>query len=234
MIQTTSSQFPGQIEVLPGPEALAAAQSPPPGLAIWSDGPRLENGRCGAGIAWQEPGGIWKTQGFPLGKGCEVFDAELLGVVRALQLAEKVEDQRPVIILLDSQAAIARLQHTQPGPGQTLAIQAHTIAKELHARGHQPTIQWVPGHAGIEGNEKADQVAKQPANKPPGRGPREISLALACRARTEAITTWKQRWLTKELSQQSQRSQRMYKPRKNWQLNPTTAVAPKHLASRYF
>ena len=95
--------------MLPGPEALAAAQSLPPELAIWSDGSRLENGKSGAGIAWQEPGGTWRTRGFPLGKGYEVFDAELLGVVRALQLAEKVGDQRPVTILLDSQAAIARL-----------------------------------------------------------------------------------------------------------------------------
>ena len=33
-------------------------------------------------------GGAWKTKGIPLGKGQEVFDAELLGAVRALQLAE--------------------------------------------------------------------------------------------------------------------------------------------------
>ena len=163
MIQTTSSQFPGQIEVLPGPEALAAAQSLS-GLAIWSDGSRLENGRCGAGIAWQEPGGTWNTRGIPLGKGHEVFDAELFGVVQAFQVAWKVGDQRPVTILLDSQAAIARLRHTQPGPGQALAIQAHAIAKGLHV-----TIQWVPGHAGVEGNERADQVAKQTAGKPSGR-----------------------------------------------------------------
>ncbi|BCR91382.1 uncharacterized protein ACHE_70252S [Aspergillus chevalieri] len=38
----------------------------------------------------QEPG---KTRGFPLGKGHDVFDAEHLGAVRALQLAEKVGDQ---------------------------------------------------------------------------------------------------------------------------------------------
>jgi len=57
MIQTTSSQFLGRIEIPPGPEALAATQSLSSGLAIWSDGSRLENGRCGAGLAWQEPGG---------------------------------------------------------------------------------------------------------------------------------------------------------------------------------
>jgi len=125
MIQTTSSQFPGRIEMPPGPEALAEAQYLSHELAIWSDGSRLENDRCGAGLAWQEPGGTWKIQGFPSGRGYEVFDAELLGVVRVLQVAEKVGDQRPVTILLDSQAAIARLRHTQPGPGQALVIQAH-------------------------------------------------------------------------------------------------------------
>jgi len=71
----------------------------------------------------------------------------------------------------------------------SLATQALAIAKRLHTQGRQPTIQWVPGHAGVEENEKADQVAKQAAGKPPGRGPKEISLAFACRARTEAITT---------------------------------------------
>src|SRR5699024_4950927 len=65
-IQTTSHQFPGQIEVLPGPETLAAAQSLSPELTIWSDGSRLESGRCGAGIAWQESRGAWKTRRFPL------------------------------------------------------------------------------------------------------------------------------------------------------------------------
>jgi len=103
-----------------------------------------------------------------LGKGYEVFGAELLGIVQALQVARET-DQRPITILLDSQAAIVRLPHTQPGPGQALVIQAHAIAKRLPAQGRQPTIQWVPGHTGVEGNEKADQVTKQTAGKPPGR-----------------------------------------------------------------
>ena len=104
-----------------------------------------------------------------MGKGYEVFDVELFGIARALQLAEKVGDQRPVTILLDSQAAATGLRQTQPGPGQALVIQAHATAKRLHARGRKPTIQWIRGHAGVEGNERADQAVNQAANKPPGK-----------------------------------------------------------------
>ena len=218
--QTSSSQFPGRIEVPPSAEALAAARALPSELVTWSDGSRLENGKCRAGIAWQEPDGAWKARGFPLGKGYEVFDAELLSVVQALQVAWKKGGQRPITVLLDSQAAIARLQHTRPGPGQALATQAHAIAEKLQAQDRQPTIQWVPGHAGVEGNERADQAAKQAANKPPGRGPRVILLAFAHRARTEAITAQKQRWLTKKLSQQPQQGRPTYRPQRNWRIDP--------------
>lgn len=80
--------------------------------AIWSDGSRLESGRSGASIAWKDVQGGWKARGFPLGKEKEVFDAELLGIVQALQLTMKIRSLGLTIVLLDSQVAISRLQHT--------------------------------------------------------------------------------------------------------------------------
>ncbi|KKA16155.1 reverse transcriptase, partial [Rasamsonia emersonii CBS 393.64] len=87
---TPAGPFPGQIKVLPMEEAIQAAQRARPGLTLWSDGSRLENGRTGAGIAWQNPQGAWQSQEIPLGKGKEVFDAELMGVCRALELAIRI------------------------------------------------------------------------------------------------------------------------------------------------
>ena len=108
-------------------EALEAAREVRLGLSLWSDGSRLENGRVGAGMAWQAPSrGAWQAREIPLGLGKEVIDAELVGAYEALELALKTRDQGPVTVLLDSQAAISRLSHL--GPGQGLAARAHGAA----------------------------------------------------------------------------------------------------------
>jgi hypothetical protein len=68
--------------------------------------------------------GAWKSKEIPLGQEKEVFDAEIVGVYRALKIAKQLVYKGPLMILLDSQAALACLQHNLPGPGQMWAIQA--------------------------------------------------------------------------------------------------------------
>jgi hypothetical protein len=93
--------FPGMIRVLPREEALIVAREQHLGLSLWLDGSRLNNGRVGAGVAWQALG-AWHAQGVPLGIGKEVFDAELIGACKALELALKSQDRGPITVLLDS------------------------------------------------------------------------------------------------------------------------------------
>ncbi|KAJ5910757.1 uncharacterized protein N7473_000060 [Penicillium subrubescens] len=126
-----SSEFPGRIIVQRTEDALTAARTMQSGSAIWSDGSRLENGRSGAGIAWQELFGEWRIRSFPLVKGREVFGTELVVAVQALQAAQKMNGSGPITVLLDSQAAIARLRHTQAGSGQELTLRAHAVARAL-------------------------------------------------------------------------------------------------------
>jgi ribonuclease HI len=230
----TLTPFSGCIKVLPSQEALEAAMATRQGLTLWSDGSRLENGRVGAGVAWQTPQGVWRTQETPMGTGKEVFDAELTGAYKALEIALKNKGQGPVTVLLDSQAAIARLGHQRIGPGQSLAIHANTIATALKARGRPVTIQWVPGHHGIEGNERADQAAKSAAQKPPRNDQGGLSLAHVNRACTEIVRTQRQQWLTKMLGRRTLEAQRAYRAQTGWKQDPIIAAAPKKIASRYY
>jgi hypothetical protein len=137
-------------------------------------------------------------------------------------------------VLLDSQAAISRLQHQGVGPGQGLAIRAHRAAQALEAQGRPVTIQWVPGHHGIGGNERADQAAKQATTKPPIGGQGKLSLAYTHRSRTEVARAQRQQWLTKALGRRSLAAQRAYRAPPGWKLDPAVAAAPKRIASRYY
>ena len=67
-----------------------------------------------------------------------------------------------VSIFMDAQVAMAKIRQDDDGPGQGLAREIRKLEKELSATTNLE-YNWVPGHEGIEGNEKADQMAKEGA-----------------------------------------------------------------------
>ena len=124
------------------------------------------NGRVGAGAVIEREGWAPVKRKWGMGETSEVYDAELLGIEMAAQITLKMcqtsgLDNRKIWIFADNQAAVNRISNLKPAPGQDTALEIASISKQLHQLDSSLHIQWVPGHFDVEGNEQADQLAKE-------------------------------------------------------------------------
>jgi len=88
-----------------------------------------------------------------LGSLAMVMDAELLGIAGAWE--EGYTEVRS-----DSQAAVKRCQNLVAGTQEVRSWIDERVVK-ANSRGGRKRAEWVKGHNGIEGNEKADRRAKE-------------------------------------------------------------------------
>ena len=187
----------------------------------------------GAALAFKENGG-WTTKGIYLGRNKEVFDAEVFAIMQAVRLLdERGETGKTYRIFSDSQAAITRVQHDGCGPGQPLAKTTISMASILVNRNNNLTIHWTPSHAGVYGNELADQVAKRAAEEKEDRADptylAEASLSYLTRKTTEQRTQATSNWIRSRVGKQ-----RRYRPPLGGKMRKGLAKTKKELASRYY
>src|SRR5258707_1107393 len=95
----------------------------------------------------------------------EVFDTDLWVIGLALDVAIKKTETlhmhgvKIVAVFSDTQAAIRRVAHREPGPVQQLARRIKRTAQSLFAHGIATENHWVPDHSGIPGNTEAYRQA---------------------------------------------------------------------------
>jgi ribonuclease HI len=130
-------------------------------IRAFTDGSRTRL-KTGLGYCIYMPNDTKKEVSLALGKLATVNQAELLAIEKC---AEYIINERnlngvPVTIFSDSQCSLRALDARDTRSRQVL--QCVKTLNEL-GRNRATRLQWVPGHADVEGNEAADTLAKEGA-----------------------------------------------------------------------
>ena len=186
-----------------------------------------------------------RAEAWSLKGGVTAFDAELSALVRGVELCcLQAYPGAAFNIFTDSQAVMTRLQDDRPGPGQQAAVRGILVAREAYRRGASITVNWVPGHAGVLGNEVADQWAVDAAlrERRASRGS-ETVLAVATADRTVSRAFLKSTFRKRAVCAWREEIRRRSQGRRPYQV-PTGEEIPripgvlqrtgKELASRFF
>jgi ribonuclease HI len=102
-------------------------------------------------------------------KDRSVLEAELAGILLALQLVLLAPLADDVTIFMDSQVALRGIDGQLVGAPKTLVVAIRRAFNKArnHVGGTEISLRWCPGHAGSRGNILADKEAKAAAKGKP-------------------------------------------------------------------
>ena len=167
-----------------GDRQIATAEAKKVAPAMYTDGSN-RNGVIGIGVVWRarelpalglqgliqhcDRGADWirTWETIDLQANANEYAAELAAILRALQIlkVQPGSSNRRATVLTDCLSAIQSIQKPRLQSGQYLLQQIWHTATQLYTQGTRVTLQWVPGHEGIEGNEIAHNCARLATRK---------------------------------------------------------------------
>ena len=125
------------------------------GISYYTDGTvDPDTGITGAAVYSNKYSAHWRTSNH-----CSTLQTELVAIKQAL-VYSVANEQGPVAIHTDSLSSQMALQKPHIRENINLITSILSLIKQHHIQGRPVTINWLPSHVGIEGNDKADELAK--------------------------------------------------------------------------
>ena len=159
--------FRGDIDVSMGEKkAIELEQGDRNEYKIFTDGSGF-NDQVGASAVCYRLGAEIRQLRYRLGslKYHEVADGECVGLILALHILLSLTDVKDVTIYLDNQA-VAQATGNRRSQASHYLYDALLLLVSAAYRKHpdlQLHLRWIPGHKGVQGNERADALAKDAA-----------------------------------------------------------------------
>ncbi|XP_047987119.1 uncharacterized protein LOC125226977 [Leguminivora glycinivorella] len=123
-------------------------------LRWYTDGSK-SGSEVGCGIYGETPR---RAKSLNLGRYCSIFQAEVYAILECASINLQCNYvNHTIYIHSDSQAALLAL--TSDVTTSKLVENCRQLLNNLGSK-NKVVLRWVPGHAGIEGNEKADELAR--------------------------------------------------------------------------
>ena len=125
-----------------------------------------------------------------LGHSQLVYNGELEGTTQAIEYASLVaQPGQHFHIFSDNQAGLYRLKTPSDHPGQSCQIRASTATELIRRKGAKVSLNWVPGHTDVVGNELADSLAKEATTLTPESDETSFA-ALGCKINELRTVEW--------------------------------------------